>query len=999
MTLRPMGVRAVVFALWGVAVPAFAQSPGDTPAAVVLEPALDALDGGAGLVQTPPAEPPAPAPAEAPPPDVAPGETPKTFARETVVTGSRIKRKELIGPAPVAIFTQEQIRASGRLNVGEFLQTIPQQSNAINRNANNGGDGSIRLNLRGLGQASTLVLLNGRRVAPGGVGADSSVDLSAIPTNVVDRIEVLADGASAVYGSDAVAGVVNIITVKKFDGAEVNVTGGVSSRGDGQALDVNGVVGSVGDKGSILVSLGYSNNAPVFAGNRDYSTTQRAYDANAKEEYRLGSGTVPGGRVVLSPGEAGVANGNSAWNALVRRYPGATNFTRDLSSGEWRPFLGPNLPQDNGDGYNFQPYNYLVTPQQRLTLFSTGEYQLHERVRVYFDSFFTKRTSTQELAPEPFLSDVEGVTVSAQNIYNPFGRDFGGVRRRLAEFGGRITTQDVNTFHAVAGLDGTLPDALGPLAGWAWDVNFNVSRNEASNINQGNLRLTRLQNALGPSFIGSGGTPTCGTPDAPIAGCVPLNLFGGPGTITTDQVEYLRYTGIARGFNQQLGGLVTFGGDLFRLWAERPLALIVGYEHRTLTGGYVPDPITAAGETSGNKSLATGGGYGVNEAFGELSIPIVDRKPGFERLELTAAGRVSAYSNFGATLNYKFGARYSPVKDVALRGTVSSAFRAPTIPELFGGQSDSFPPVTDPCASVTPGSPQEAACGAAANNGDDQTQLRSRIGGNSALRPEVARIATVGLVVEPRWVRGLYFTADYYNLDITNTVSTIGENVILSSCYPDTAGKTPQYCQFIQRDAGTQRIRQIVNLNTNVGRDQVDGIDFTAGYRLGTPAGSFNLVGAVTWLRQYNRTLADGTVINGAGTWDLNESGTGGAYPHLRFNASLGWAWKGLSANVRTYFIGGFKECGDSEGYLEGAGLCYAKDHSGERQVAPWNSWDVTVAYQLRSPVGVTSLMLGVTNLFDQRPPTIYNGFANTTDVYSYDLVLRSFFARLSHRF
>jgi outer membrane receptor protein involved in Fe transport len=388
----------------------------------------------------------------------------------------------------------------------------------------------------------------------------------------------------------------------------------------------------------------------------------------------------------------------------------------------------------------------------------------------------------------------------------------------------------------------------------------------------------------------------------------------------------------------------------------------------------------------------------VNEVYGELAIPILDKVPFVERLEVTAAGRFSAYSNFGSTLNYKFGARYSPVKDVALRGTLSSAFRAPTVPELFGGQSDSFANVTDPCGSVAPGSVAEQTCGAAANNGDDQNQLRARIGGNSMLRPETARIATAGVVIEPRWVRGLYFTADYYNLDITNTITTIGENVILAGCYPNEAGKAPQYCNLITRDPTTQRITQINNLDANVGRDRVDGIDFTTGYRLGTPVGTFNVLGAVTWLRAYDRTLADGTVVKGAGTWDLNQSGTGGAFPHLRFNASLGWAFQGFTANVRTYFIGGFDECGDADGDLSGAGLCYAPDSRGRRQVSPWNSWDLTMGYTLRSQVGQSSIQLGVVNLFDQRPPVIYNGFANTTDVYSYDLVLRSFFMRLSHR-
>jgi iron complex outermembrane recepter protein len=980
-----------------------AAAPVDVPAAApVLEPVavpvaapvvemVGAVD--AGVVEVA-----APTVPVAPPPVA---EEPEQKAKgETVVTGSRIRRKELTGTAPVVVFTAEQIKASGRLNVGEFLQTMAQQGNGANRNANNGGDGAIRVNLRSLGSAATLVLLNGRRLTPGGTGADVSVDMSTIPTNVIERIEVLTDGASAVYGSDAIAGVVNIITLKKWKGAEINVVGGVSGRGDGQTLDVNGMIGTTSEKGSLLFSLGYYNTQPIFAGNRDYSTEQRNYNSEEMAETRVGSGTVPGGRIVLPASQAGVQNGNSAWNELVRNNPNSTNFTRDLTTGKWRPFLGPALAVDNGDGYNFQPFNYLVTPQERFNVFTTGEYQLAKFARLYVDGFYTKRTSTQELAPEPLVGDGEGLIVSANNIYNPFGRDFAAVRRRLAEFGGRITTQDIHSFHVSPGIEFTAPESFGPLKGWVLDLNMIASRTEATVVNVGNLRVPRLQNAVGPSFIGADGTPTCGTPDAPIDGCTPLNLFGGPGSITKDQLDYLRYTGISRGFNQQLGAQANISGGLFKLWAEAPVGLAVGYDFRALVGGDTPNPITASGETSGNKSEPTFGGYNVNELYAELSIPIVEKLPGVERLEITAAGRFSAYSNFGTALNYKLGARYSPFKDIALRGTISSAFRAPTIPELFAGQADNFAAVSDPCGEkVMAGSAKETNCGAAANNGDDQRQLRSRVGGNPGLKPETANVATVGLVIEPRFLRGFSFTADFYSIDIQNTVSSIGENVILASCYPDAAGKAPQYCSLIRRDPDTQRITQILNLNENVGRDQVNGLDFTANYRLGTSVGTFSAMGAVTWVNQFDRTLADGTVIKGAGTFDLNTGGNAGSNPHFRFNASLGWAYQGFTANIRTYFIGAFKECGDSGADFAGGGLCYAEDAVGERTVSAWNSWDATIGYGFKTPAGQSTIQLGVTNLFDQRPPNIYNGFANTTDVVNYDLALRSFFLRLGHRF
>ena len=927
---------------------------------------------------------------------------PPKLGEEMLVTGSRIRRKDLAGPAPVVVFSREQIQNSGRANVGEFLQTMPQQSNAINRGTNNGGDSSVRINLRGMGVQSTLVLLNGRRLTPGGTGADGSVDLSAIPTNVIERIEILMDGASAIYGSDAIAGVVNIITKKRYDGAELNVYGSTTTRGDGSQIDANGMFGINSKKGNLLFSLGYYNSAPTWAGNRDNSGVQHGYDSVAGEAYDLGSGTVPGGRIVLSRREAGVQNGNSLYNQLVSANPSATGFTRDLTTGQWRAFKGPNLPANGGDGFNFQPYNYVVTPQERFNLFSSGDYQLHENVRLFFDAFYTNRNSKQTLAPEPLNLDDQGITVSSQNIYNPFGRDFGAVRRRLLEFGRRSFVQEMHNFHLATGLDGELPESWGPFAGWTWEGVFNFNRQMSTHITTGSLRTTRIADAVGPSFVDGTGAARCGTPGMPIDGCVPLNLFGGPGSITADQVAGLTFTGTQRGFNQTMGAAVNTGGELFRIASERKVGLALGYEFRALKGGQLPDPITSAGETTGNKITPTEGSYRVHEVYGELSIPIVDKLPALYSLELIAAGRGSFYSNFGSTFNYKVGARWAPLEDFAIRGTYSTAFRAPSVPELYQGSQDNFANVQDPCgANVAPGTARARNCGAAANNGDDRPQLRSRVGGNTQLEPEKAKIFTLGLVVRPRNMKNFSFTLDYYNTHLDNSINTLGESVILQSCYPSADGKAPQFCEYVQRDPNTQRISYLSNLYVNAGKEFTDGIDMSSQYDLDMPIGTFSLRGVVTYLHHYNRTLADGSKITGAGTWDLasrGNGGTGGAFPHFRFNVGLNYVYSGFSANVRTYFIGSFKECGDADGDLSGSGLCY-QPHTGERWVDSYNTWDASVGYTFANPAGRTTVSLGATNIFDRAPPRVYNGFANTTDTYTYDMIMRQVYARIGHQF
>jgi iron complex outermembrane recepter protein len=513
--------------------------------------------------------------------------------------------------------------------------------------------------------------------------------------------------------------------------------------------------------------------------------------------------------------------------------------------------------------------------------------------------------------------------------------------------------------------------------------------------------LPRLRDALGPSFVGATGAPTCGTPTAPIANCVPLNLFGGPGSITRDQVAYLTYTGVQHGYNQLMAAQFNTSGELFHLAATQPIGLAMGYEIREVRGGQIPDPVTVAGETSGNKLLITEGKYSVNEVYGELLVPILDKRPGIEALELVAASRASFYNNFGSTFNYKFGGRYAPVPDVTIRGTYSTAFRAPNIPELYRGAADAFPSVQDPCASpsLDPNSPLGRNCGAAVGNADDRTQLRSRVGGNAALRPEVAKIFTAGIVVQPRMVRGLALTFDYYNTKVDDKIVPLGANVILQGCYPANGQAAPKYCEFVERDPTTQRINNIINLNTNAGSDHLTGLDFSATYDIDTAIGHLGFLLNGTWLQKYDRTLPDGVVIKGAGTWDLAVSGVGGAYPHLRSVASVNWALKGFSAGVRTYYVGGYKECGDSSGVMAGSGLCYDPNHVGERQVSPWNSWDVMVGYNFKSSAGRTTISLGSTNVFDQRPSKVYNGFAATTDTYSYDLVLRQVYARIGQSF
>jgi outer membrane receptor protein involved in Fe transport len=948
----------------------------------------------------------------------------KKATEEITVTGSRIRRKDLTTAAPVTVISREQVVASGKVSIGDFLQSLPEQGNAINTQMNNGGNGGTRISLRGLGDQRTLVLLNGRRFVPGGTGADSSVDLNSIPTSAIERIEILKDGASAVYGSDAIAGVVNIITRKSYNATEAAVFAGRSQpHGDGTSYDVNLTTGTSGDRGSLTFSAGFYTMQPVMAGDRAFSAIPVAYDATGKNGgpngqpgiYTQGSGTIPAGRIILGQKDPGKLDPNqpasALYNQLMVAYPKTRSFIFDpLSKYGWRPYAGASLAPA-GDGYNFQPDNYLVTPQRRISLFTSGETRVGSFSQAFFEASFVNRQSDQKLAAEPLLTDQEGIVVSRYNAYNPFGRDFdpnvpgngAGLRRRLNEFGTRTYNQDIDTFHLVAGLNGTLPSDFGPLHGWFWEIAANYGRTQADQLKRGNLRVSALQNAVGPSD--PTGTKCLTAPGgAVIPNCVPLNLFGGgdPASITDAQIAGLTFTGTQRGINQIVVGTANVSGELFPLFGDRPVGLALGYEYRNLYGATIPDPFTVAGEATGNKGLITQGRYYTNEGYGELSIPILANLPFVEALEATAAARVFNYSNFGSDWTYKLGGRWHIIPDVTLRGTYSTAFRAPSISDLYQGQQDSFPNVKDPCRNlvgVDPNSTLYQTCVARGvppgGSADTQSQLRSRVGGNPDLKPEKAKIFTVGAVFEPTIVRNLSVTVDYYNLTLDQPITAPGVSAILNGCYNSGIS---QLCDMVLRNSSGV-INSILNINTNVGKEQTDGIDVAVRYAVPTADfGRFNFVFDGTWLHKYDRTLADGTTIRGKGTFDLATNGTYGVYPAIKFNTGASWSLSGFTVGGSTRFIGSFTECGDKGGDFSGGGLCYI-DSTNQRRVGAYNTYDVFVSYALASSFGKSSLTAGVLNVGDRKPQRIYNGFTAASDPSAYDFMGRYPYLRASHSF
>jgi outer membrane receptor protein involved in Fe transport len=934
---------------------------------------------------------------------------PKRKAEEEItVTGSRIRRKDLTTPAPVTVITRQQLENSSVANVGDFLQLIPEQGNAPNTQVNNGGNGTTQINLRSLDPRRTLVLVDGKRFvfSANTAGTAATVDLNSIPTAAIERIEVLKDGASAIYGSDAIAGVVNIITRHKLNGTEVYAYGGASQHADAQTYDFNVISGVSNDRGSFLFGAGYFDQHAFFANSRDWARFALNFDYATGREAAAGSINVPQGVVLgLDPSTCTTP----ACTELLGRFgAGAKNFifdpTNPLSTPSgFRRFVSP------ADRYNYQALNFLLTPSERISLFSNGEYRLHSNARAYFQSTFVNRRSSNLLAPEPLNTNNLGIVVSATNAFNPFGTDI-AVGKRLVSGSGRSQAFDVDTFRVVTGLDGTLPDEFGPLKGFFYDFSFNFGRSSGTTTTNGSINAIATAAALGPSFVDAAGVAHCGTDAAhPVIACTPANLFGAANPAGA-QLTALGFEQLVnQGFNQETEVQANFNGELFPLLADRPIGLAAGYSFRNEQGGFIPDAVAAQTfiNPSGFPSFVdsdfgsapTSGGYHVNEGYAELNIPVVSGLPFFDDLEASAAFRAFKYSTFGSDVTYKFGLRYRPIRDVTIRGTYSTAFRAPSVIELFTGSAPSAEPATDPCAAQNNPTANPAVlanCTAAGplvlNNPDLNTQINSNVGGSANLQPERARAWTVGVVLEPQMIPRLSLTADFYHIRVTNliiggatTLNGYAQNY-LDACYSQGL---PFACSHIHRN-NQGVIILIDDLNVNIGDLTTSGVDASLRYTLPTDFGRFGFLFDSNVLVKFNQNLFQ--LIKGEGNYDL------GVLPRLKFNANLTYTLAGFNVGVLGRYIGKFHECASGGGDNNG-GKCFANNPFPVHKIGQVMYFDIFASYLFRNPLGNTTISAGIRNALNTDPVRIYNSFLTYADPSAYDFVGRFFYGRIAHAF
>ncbi|MGQ4277143.1 TonB-dependent receptor [Pseudidiomarina sp. E22-M8] len=865
-------------------------------------------------------------------------------AERITVTGSRLKRAEAASASPIQVFDAEDIEVSGMTSVEMILQKMSASAGSAGSQSNaywtGNGYGTAQVNLRGLGINRTLVLLNGRRIVNGGTGANSSVDLNMIPVEMIQRIEVLKDGASAIYGADAVAGVVNIITRKSYDGFTIEARVGATDDGEGQDRNLNMIFGTSGDKGRIMATLGYRSsdelNMADQAGCALAEMTPGQLDC-------FGSSSTIGGRATILTGP----------NAGER-----INFNQD--------------PNGDGDSYEtyssakhnfaFFPYLNAVNPITNWNMSVFGDYQLSADTTVFTEVLYNNRTSEQLATP----GTLRGIEFGPNHPTNPTGETIRLDGRRLLEGGPRIFFQDVNTFRTVVGANGIIG------SGWNWEVAYNYGRNTAIDGMTNIVNTQRLDQGLDPNTCGANGIP-----------CIDLLGYG---DLSQAALDHIMFRTTDNGGNEQRSLTANITGDLFDLpagWV--PVAF--GVEHRKEKGWRNPDSSIVAGIMNTNQAEPIEGSYTVNEVYAETSVPLLADKAYAKSLSLDLAYRYSDYDTFGGDGNYKASLHWQVSDALKLRATQSTAFRIPNIPELFGGVAEGNLTTTDPCdgwdqAGADPTVAANCqADGVPAGYTQFGATVLTTVGGNPNLKPEDAETFTAGVVWDVNFVENLQLTVDYYNIDIENAIQTIPGSTKLSVCYNSDNLSHP-FCnpEHFTRDSLTGDINYLSAQPTNAATENVSGIDAALFYKTEIAGWASDFSWNVSYLDEY-------TFAPFVGAAEIEYAGyiTGGrgSYTHWRSNANATFARDDWRVHYNVQYIGGADDINASPSDIG--------DH------APSVFYhNVQGTYFVNTNLSVTG---GVNNLLDKEPPFIQSWTDANTDTMTYNLLGRQLYLKVRYSF
>jgi outer membrane receptor protein involved in Fe transport len=960
-----------------------------------------------------------------------------------VVTGSRIRRPDLTSTSPLTVVQDEEFQLSGSVNVEQVINTLPQVLPGVTGFSNNPGNGAVTLNLRNLGAARTLVLVNGRRWMFYDVS--QIPDLNTIPQFMLESVDVVTGGASAVYGSDALGGVVNFRLRQNLQGIQAGATYGITSRGDGARYNFDVAVGSnFGDgRGNVTAYGSYTKREPVFQGARAFSRNAAGDNCiipgSADSATRIGTvfprpaGATPNSlnNCVSRGGEIGFTAGGSPTTPA-----GTLNALNPVqvfgAGGVIRPFVDPS------DLYNFAPDNYLQLPQERYLVGAYGSYEITDAVRPFFEASFVNSVTAQELAPTP--ASVSAPLQIASPFFAPATRTFLqtladpanpgyttslSVARRFNEVGARNSNQNRDAFRILGGLKGDITPTLN------YEAFYSYSRTRNTQFQQGNISRSRFISALTTEFAPGTTTLRCRDAAARANGCVPLNVFG-PDAISPAAAAYVSVDSTNQDVSDLKNIVASISGTAFNLGLGAPdIGFALGAEYRRPSSRYIPDELLSSGDVLGfNAGQPTKGSYNVKELFGELSVPIL-RDNIFAAAEINGGFRYSDYSlkNVGGVWSYFAGAEIAPIRDIRFRGQYQRAVRAPNISELFGGQSTGFPAATDPCSDrgtdrsdalrqlcIASGVP---AANVFTRPVQPAAQIQGFFGGNPDLQEETSDTYTIGAVLSPRFLPRLNVTVDYFNIKVDQVIGTAGGglNSALQLCYTVVRDLNSSVCQLFagKRNAVTGAIGETqagqnpLILNANNGALETSGIDIQADYNLPL---NFSLFGRErsrvsfyvlgTYLDKFRFTaLADiperVTIGEGSLGFPSPAANSTTPLPKWRHTARLTLTDGPLTVSGRWRYLASVEDFRIKNTFNGLQRIGTDPQFLTTPKVPAVNYFDLTFGFDVTDKF---SLNLGVNNLLDKQPKVL-GSLAEQANTYpgTYDVLGRDFFVSTRLRF
>ena len=905
------------------------------------------------------------------------------------VTGSRIRRSELTAVTPIIEISAQEFAISGNLNIEQKLAELPSTLPSFGPSSNNPGDGTATVDLRGLGASRTLVMVNGRRWVP--ATQSGVVDLNTIPASLIENVEIITGGASAVYGSDAIGGVVNFKMKDDFEGVEISTLYDVTTEGDAEKFNLDLTMGGnfADDRGNAVLYVGYSKRESLFQGDRDFSSVALA--ERGGELVPGGSSGIPGTRIFGGPTLNTGANAGSS-------------LGRFLPDGSGAAYTG-------ADAFNYAPDNFLQLPQERLTMNAFSHFYINDETRIYSELSFIRNEVPQELAPTPafttitvnpnsafFGADVQDALLSSGDVYLADPLDPNSqqqydmfVGRRMVENGSRQSIDTRDAMRILVGIDGYINDD------WSYDVYYSRSQLDHTTLLNNDVAASRFKQALLVTDDGTACQDTSG-------GCVPLNIFG-EGNITDEAIDFINIGATNATTLKQEVFMATVSGALPFTFpgAEESVGVVFGYEKRQDESTYRPDEFLAGGDVLGfNAGEATVGAYSSDEIFTEFSIPLLSGKEFAEDLSLWGAARYADYSNIGQVSSFATAINWAPTDWISTRVGFQSSVRAPTVSELFLGASAGFPGALDPCAKdgYKAGITSDALCladGVAADQigvfSQANSQIEGSFGGNSDLQEETSDTLTVGIVVQP--FEGLDFTIDYFKIEIEDAISAYGVANTLDVCYNVVKDASHETCQNISRRVDGN-VNVVKTLNANIASVETSGVDFNVTYNTELDFGLFDSGSDLNI--QFRSTFLDKSdVVPVVGLETINQCAgsygntCGNPQPEFQANTRVNWTNGDLTLSGLIRYIGST----DDDQLLGDDPVKRSDLVVSEVDAAIYV--DLSASYLVNENLNVN---FGIKNVFDEEP-TALGGSASQANTFpeTYDVIGPRVFLSASYTF